>query len=193
MNDETFYDLSRASAISARLVRLAARPPEPPPAPAPPASYVRFPRTQRGSAGGPPSTDLRERDLDEVEWSSAMMGSGGWTALLEWCVSAVDGDGAFIVDAGGLVVAIGGNLPTDVMEETGARLSFAFEQGDRMLGGPATVRSIGIELERGWLVGVQVRTVEGMALIVGVVSPSPLSAAARDTLVRVFSKKALGV
>lgn len=137
----------------------------------------------------------RHADLTEdLSWSSEMMGSGGWKAMLDWVVSALDADGAFIVDSRGLVVAASGLLGADVVEETGARLIIAFEQGDLALRSHGKALSVTVELESGWLVGMRVPVRDDDAgFIVGIAGPLPLTHEARRKIAAEFTKKALGV
>lgn len=114
--------------------------------------------------------------------------------MLDWCVSSLDADAAFIVDERGLVIAAAGLLDASSVEETGARLIVTFEQGDQMLRSHGQALSVTVELESGCLVGmrVPVRDDEG-ALIVGIVGPLPLTHEARRKIAAAFTKKALGL
>lgn len=186
--DETAYDLSNARAITERLRRgPSATPVEAPSSQVP---YARFPKTRPGI--GAPSADETEL-AEDVPWSTAMMGSGGWTKLLEWYVTSLNAHGALIVDSSGLVIASTGSLATEIVEETGARVSVAFEQGDQMLRTLGSLRTLTLELDRGWLVGIRIHTIEGLSLIIGVVSPRRISASAQQSIADAFSKKARGV
>ena len=176
-----------------------AAPVEEPPPPKPTPAYVRFAR-ERLKFGSPPEPTAgvlfeRHADLTEdLSWSSEMMGSGGWKAMLDWVVSALDADGAFIVDSRGLVVAASGLLGADVVEETGARLIIAFEQGDLALRSHGKALSVTVELESGWLVGMRVPVRDDDAgFIVGIAGPLPLTHEARRKIAAEFTKKALGV
>ena len=106
----------------------------------------------------------------------------------------LDADGAFIVDSRGLVVAASGLLGADVVEETGARLIIAFEQGDLALRSHGKALSVTVELESGWLVGMRVPVRDDDAgFIVGIAGPLPLTHEARRKIAAEFTKKALGV
>lgn len=193
--NDRFYDLTAAAAITLRLsgaravaptVRLAPRSP----------GFTSLARLvspaalapgPRAAAGAAAEAALPELGLDPLAWSTALDGSAGWSRLLAWCVEGLGAEGAFIVDDRGLVVASHGVLARTVMEERGARLVFAFEQAARVARG---VRSLNLELEHGWLVGMRVALSETESLTIGVQAARPLSEAARRRIEEAFARKA---
>ena len=127
-----------------------------------------------------------------VPWGAEMEGSSGWTKLLEWMRGELSSDAAFIVDRRGLVIASAGELSTMGLEETGARLVIAFEQGEQMLVSMGVPLSVTIELQEGWIVGIRIPAGDDEFLVAGIVGPQPLSRRARAGLLEAFTKKALG-
>lgn len=106
-------------------------------------------------------------------------GAEGWNTLLEACVAAVAADGAFLMDAAGLIVASRGSHEFDVI---GARLMSAFEQADRIEGTRSTL-SLSIETPRGTLFGLRLAQSEGTFLTLGFTIPAGLTAERQARLV----------
>jgi len=194
-SDRADYDLEGAAAICHRLRATKREPAEAEPAPEPP-RFVRFSldRLRFGAERAKPSSTAPQADLgSEIPWSGEMMGSEGWSKMLQWCGEALDADGAFVVDGRGLLVGHHGVLVADTMQEMGARLLMAFEQADQMAPDGALSRSISIQLSRTWLAGMRVAVSDDEMLTIGVVTSRPLSAEARTQIVEAFAKKARGV
>ncbi|MCA9620994.1 MAG: hypothetical protein KC731_18355 [Myxococcales bacterium] len=184
-SNERSYDLRQAADIAARL-RHRERREEPAPEPAP-RGYTSFAAAPPARSGG----EMAELGED-VPWSDEMAGSEGWGKILEWCVDAVAADCAFVVDDRGLVIASRGNLPNDVVDETGARHLMAFEHTDRMQPDHPS-QSITVELGQGWLSGVRVGAEDGERLTIAVQAALPLSTVARRRLESAFQKKMRGI
>lgn len=203
-SNESSYDLGRAARFSARL---RGRDVESPDDEA--GDYVRFSRggvrfgapqgaavsaAERAPAAEsgprPPPSELVDFD-GVVPWSGEMAGSAGWSRMLDWCVHALDAEAAFIVDSRGLTIASSGGLPAADIDETGARLTVAFEQADELAGTLGIALSVSVELDTGWLVGILIPVAEDEKLTVGVVLPRALSNDARQKIAAAFTKKAL--
>jgi hypothetical protein len=195
---EHSYDLSGAHAITERLrsrrKRLGT---QRPPAPASD-GFVRF-SLGRINYGAPPEDPNRvggQEQADIVEgipWSPEMMGSEGWARMLDWCLKALEAEGAFIVDDRGLMIGSRGAMNVQTMEEVGARLLIAFEQADLMCGDKGMSQSMSIEMTEGWLVGMRIPLSGSEKLTFGVVTWRPLSRAARRKIEAAFAKKAMGL
>lgn len=179
------YDLGGAGAIAGRLTK---RAPKPRAASNEPSGFVRF-SLDRLRMGAPVAAASEPAEATEpVPWSPEMMGSPGWAKLLDWCIDAYDADAAFVVDARGLLVGSRGLLPQEEIDEIGARLLIAFEQADHM--SPGGSQSMSIERDKTWLLGLRVALNETERLTVGVVTPRPISAAARKQVEEAFTRKA---
>ncbi|MDH5492544.1 MAG: hypothetical protein OEY14_11390 [Myxococcales bacterium] len=190
---DNYYDLREAGTLSARL-RSAATRAKPSLVTSAPQGYVQFSLSRLVYGVDEPSPGASAPALAELSTpipsSDEMAGSAGWGRMLEWAVEALDASSAFLVDARGLVVGCEGVLGSDLIDETAARLVVAFEQADLMLGGRGGARSVLIELEIAWLVGLRIPFEPYGQLIVAVVSAQLLSAAAREELTAVFERKA---
>ncbi|RLB54569.1 MAG: hypothetical protein DRJ42_08690 [Deltaproteobacteria bacterium] len=141
-------------------------------------------------APAPDSSELVSFD-GAVPWSGEMAGSVGWGRMLDWCVEALEAEAAFVVDGRGLTIAASGSLPQADIDETGARLTVAFEQADELAGTLGIALSVSVELDTGWLVGILVPGADDDKFTVGVVLPRALSNDARQKIAAAFTKKAL--
>ena len=189
-NDDSF-ELRSAALLSARLSGGV-----PTTAPETPArTYVSFSAARLcfGTPARAPREGAPESEAVELPWSDEMMGSEGWSRMLDWCVSAHEAEGAFVVDGRGLMIGSCGMLGSAELEEIGARLLLVLEQADLMSAALGDAQSASIEMDSGWLTGLRVPIGEADRLVVGMVTAQPLPSGARRAISAAFTKKALGV
>jgi hypothetical protein len=119
---------------------------------------------------------------------AATFGGEGWDAVLDWTLEATGAGAAFLMDPHGLVVACRGPLPSGQAEGLGSRLMLALEQAGRMVppGEEAAELSVTVQFGEILLTGFPAPLGDGTVLTAGLISRSPVAAAARRAVVGVL-------
>lgn len=169
-----YFELSYARALSRKLRAVSQtngveRPPERP-------GFTRFTRGHDGRSSAAFDAAALGASLRGVEdaW-----GASAWHALLDGCVHAGSGSGAFAVDAQGLVIAARGDLDEALAARLGGRLMLTLEQAEK-LGQESGV--VCIELDGRWLTGLRGRSKSGQNVTVGVIAEEPIARNARTVI-----------
>lgn len=172
-----YFDLSYARALSRKLRAAAAPSAADKPAERP--GFMRFARPRgAGAAFDAAALGASLRGVEDA-W-----GASAWHALLDGCVKAGSGSGAFAMDDQGLVIAARGELDEPAAARLGGRLMLTLEQAAK-LGQESGV--VCIELDGRWLTGLRGRSKSGQEVTVGVLADEPIARDARTAITELVS------
>jgi len=108
-------------------------------------------------------------------------------AFLKWCHSVSKADIAFVVDAEGFVLSRYGLNSEEKSEGTGAELSYAIDQLDRISDEDTKLLSICLEYNTKHLYGFRVYGEHQERFILGISSDSPVDASVKEALAKISS------
>ncbi|MBI4750101.1 MAG: hypothetical protein HY774_16570 [Acidobacteria bacterium] len=166
-------DLEKARQISHKLsLETRLSPPTPRQPPAPP-NYIcfhlkHFTGQSDKAESAPPDAPVLP-SLPPL--SDDLYGKETWEQLLKWCLEAINGSGAFLIDREGFVVANQGLVTPEKAQEIGARLTIALDQAQQLPDLPETSPIVAFEQATGWVTGFNVTVGQLGTLQLGLLGP----------------------
>jgi hypothetical protein len=151
--------------------------------------YVRLgaisPVAQKNAAFRPGSRTTPPASLPPLERATeGAYGVANWDLLARWCLEAIRGRAAFVMDRRGLIITHGGELDREHADELAARFAMAIEQATRMRRSDEDAVQVAIRLGDEWLSGLQLQLGDDEALVsVAVIADAPIPDQVRDRLV----------
>lgn len=159
-SNERFSDLSYARALSKRLRKGGQGAPA---ANAP--HYVRF---------EPKHALAAKRDAKDH-----------WGHLLDKCCHESGAQGAFLMDANGLIIAVSGAIASDRAQEVGARLQPGLDQVEQINGAGGAPCTLCVQVGVNWVDATRF-THQDLRLTLGLLTAAPISQEVRDATLRLM-------
>ena len=109
----------------------------------------------------------------------------GWEPLIEWLMSQLGAESAFVVDTQGFVIATSGQSATDGFEGMGAELCYAAEQLERVDPAAGALLWVDLEFGRRRIVCLKANAKERDTMLLGFVGVDPDYMSSRAKLERI--------